>query len=126
VLDGLEALPVKPGTERPGKPVRITEVVIYQDPFEEYKTRQAKKRARQAASEDKSAAVKEKKDEDDVNWFGFKVGEKANQGVAGGGVGKYLKLNAIQKRPAESVIDASIPDDGKKKRKIGFGDFSAW
>lgn len=29
VLDALEALPVKPGTERPAKPVRITEVVMY-------------------------------------------------------------------------------------------------
>lgn len=28
VLDALEALPVKPGTERPAKPVRITEVIM--------------------------------------------------------------------------------------------------
>ncbi len=28
VLDALEALVVKPGTERPAKPVRITEVVM--------------------------------------------------------------------------------------------------
>lgn len=32
VLDALEALPVKPGTERPAKPVRITEVVMYVAP----------------------------------------------------------------------------------------------
>ena len=29
VLDALEGLPIKPGTERPAKPVRITEVVMY-------------------------------------------------------------------------------------------------
>ncbi len=29
VLDALESLPVKPGTERPAKQVRITEVVMY-------------------------------------------------------------------------------------------------
>ena len=29
VLDALEAIPVKSGTERPAKPVRITEVVMY-------------------------------------------------------------------------------------------------
>ncbi|KAH9937177.1 cyclophilin-like protein [Fomitopsis serialis] len=29
VLDALEGMPVKPGTERPAKPVRITEVVMY-------------------------------------------------------------------------------------------------
>lgn len=28
VLDALENLPVKPGTERPAKPVRITEVIM--------------------------------------------------------------------------------------------------
>ena len=28
VLDALEALPVKPGTERPAKPVKIAEVVM--------------------------------------------------------------------------------------------------
>jgi peptidyl-prolyl cis-trans isomerase-like protein 2 len=29
VLDALEKLPLKDGTERPAKPVRITEVVMY-------------------------------------------------------------------------------------------------
>ena len=29
VLDGLERLPLKSGTERPAKPVRIVEVVMY-------------------------------------------------------------------------------------------------
>ena len=29
VLDALETLPVKPGTERPAKAVRIIEVVMY-------------------------------------------------------------------------------------------------
>jgi peptidyl-prolyl cis-trans isomerase-like protein 2 len=28
VLDLLEKLPVKPGTERPAKPVRITEIIV--------------------------------------------------------------------------------------------------
>ena len=29
VLDALEKLPVKPGTERPAKPVRITEIMVF-------------------------------------------------------------------------------------------------
>jgi len=33
VLDALEKLPVKPGTERPAKPIRITEIVMSVDPF---------------------------------------------------------------------------------------------
>ena len=33
VLDALESLPVKPGTDRPAKMVRITEVVMFVIPF---------------------------------------------------------------------------------------------
>ena len=33
VLDALEKLPVKPGTERPAKPVRITDVVMFVSTF---------------------------------------------------------------------------------------------
>ena len=33
VLDALESLPVKPGTDRPAKIVRITEVVMFVIPF---------------------------------------------------------------------------------------------
>jgi len=131
VLDALENIGVKPGTERPAKPIRITEVNIYQDPFEQYKNRQQKRRARQAA-----AAAGEKTDEsqaktkdDEVNWFGLKVGSDKNGvgGIGGGGVGKYLNVNtASAKRPAESMLDAGLSEDGKKKRKIGFGNFDGW
>ncbi|KAI0756707.1 cyclophilin-like protein [Daedaleopsis nitida] len=128
VLDTLEALPVKAGTERPAKQVRITEVVIYQDPFEEYKQREAKKRARKAEVQVSRTKEAEEKAKDDVNWFGVKVGsEKSGVGAVGGGIGKYLNLNA--KRPIESVVTLSTPvtpEDTKKKRRIGFGDFEGW
>ncbi|KAJ3552031.1 hypothetical protein NM688_g4373 [Phlebia brevispora] len=134
VLDTLEALPVKPGTERPAKPVRITEVVIYQDPFEEYKTRQEKKRAKKAEAEEHARAGRAadaKKDEDDINWFGVKVGtDKSGNGVqGGGGVGKYLNIGAVtntQKRTIENATPAETPELTKKKRKIGFGSFEGW
>ncbi|OBZ78799.1 Peptidyl-prolyl cis-trans isomerase-like 2 [Grifola frondosa] len=131
VLDALESLPVKPGTERPAKPVRITEVVIYQDPFEEYKNRQQKKRARKAEAEEnaRNRNIVEKKDGDDVNWFGVKVGlENKGSTGAGGGVGKYLNMG--KKRPAEAPPlgqgDPGVEEEGKKKRRIGFGDFEGW
>lgn len=153
VLDALEAVPIKPGTERPAKAVRITEVVMYvfpsiiyfctrprtnhpsnrryQDPFEEYKTRAQKKRQKQAeAQENRTAQVAEKKDEDELNWFGVKLGnEKSAAGVVGGGVGKYLQVSrtsAAPKRPASKIASPDIPEDGKKKRKIGFGGFEGW
>jgi len=135
ILDGLEALPVKPGTERPAKPVRITEVIIYQDPFEEYKDRRQKKLAKRAEAEETARAggnVSEKKQGDDINWFGTKVGLEATNllGGTGGGVGKYLSA-AGTKRPAVQQLsrmadDVGLPDESKKKRKIGFGSFEGW
>ncbi|KIP12489.1 hypothetical protein PHLGIDRAFT_20956 [Phlebiopsis gigantea 11061_1 CR5-6] len=128
VLDTIEALPVKPGTERPAKSVRITEVVIYQDPFTEYKERQQKKRAKKADAEQNARAQPVRKDEAEVNWFGEKVGVKSSStGLAGGGVGRYLQLGGTTaKRHAPSSVVQSASDEPKKKRKIGFGEFDGW
>ncbi|KAL0951346.1 hypothetical protein HGRIS_008050 [Hohenbuehelia grisea] len=126
VLDTLEKLPRKEGTERPLKPVRITEVIIYQDPFDDYKKRLAKKLARKAEAERGGDKPAEKKQGDDINWFGVKVGESTPApGAAGGGVGKYLNL-AGTKRTLETTRPAPAADDSKKKRKIGFGEFDGW
>jgi len=129
VLDALERLPRKDGTERPAKPVRITEVVIYKDPFEEYKTRLEKKLARRAEAEQaaKSPNVPQKKEGDDINWFGVKVGtEGAAPGKQAGGVGKYL--NGGAKRPLEEGQPGAghSEEDAKKKRKFGFTNFDSW
>jgi len=126
VLDALEKLPLKEGSERPAKPVRITEIVIYQDPFEEYKTRLAKRLARRMEASQGNSAEKaaEKKEGDDINWFGVKVGsgDSAFGAASGGGVGKYLNL----KRPQETIADNGGGNDSKKKRKTGFGAFDNW
>jgi peptidyl-prolyl cis-trans isomerase-like 2 len=142
VLDALEKLPRKAGTERPAKPVKITEVIMcvavvitsrgsylhpcsYQDPFEEYKTRLAKKLAKRAEAQNGAKATPEKKQGDDINWFGIKVGSDVTPVVsAGGGVGKYLNL----KRPQEAVVNQPVDgeENSKKKRKIGFGNFDGW
>ncbi|KAJ3854088.1 cyclophilin-like domain-containing protein [Lentinula lateritia] len=120
VLTALENLPRKEGTERPAKSVKITEVIIYQDPFEEYKTRLAAKLAKRA--EGPKTVKPEKKEGDNINWFGVKVGSDAtvNDKIVDGGVGKYLNL----KRP-QDVSD--IPsEEPSKKRKLGFGNFEGW
>ncbi|KAG9037972.1 Peptidyl-prolyl cis-trans isomerase cyp8 [Tulasnella sp. JGI-2019a] len=146
VLSAMEVAPVKPGTDKPVKPIKITEVVIYQDPFEDYKKRLAKK---QAAVEDLSSATASgtaaksgkagAKPEDDVNWFGEKIGRGAavataprNATSVGAGVGKYLNVGAPAmatmtaagvKRPMPPV---SLGQETKKKKKLGFGDFDSW
>lgn len=103
----------------------------YQDPFEEYKTRLAKKLAKRAEAEQTGATqnkAAKKQEGDDINWFGVKVGTPAPalaSGTVGGGVGKYLNL----KRPSDAIatgVGHVNVEDGKKKRKIGFGDFDGW
>ncbi|KAG7450638.1 peptidylprolyl isomerase-like protein 2 [Guyanagaster necrorhizus] len=127
VLDALERLPRKEGTERPSKPVRITEVVIYQDPFEEYKTRLTKKLAKRAETEQYGNSQKaSEKEGDDINWFGKRVGTNSTifeSGDTGTGVGKYLNS---AKRPSEPPGNGGGVDEVKKKRKIGFGNFEGW
>ncbi|EJD55587.1 cyclophilin-like protein [Auricularia subglabra TFB-10046 SS5] len=125
VLDAIEALPRKEGTDRPAKSIKITEVVIYQDPFEDYKQRLAKRLARKAEAEaggGKKAKVAGPAD--NMNWFGVKVGGGDKLGAAAaGGVGKYL---AGAKRPLPTETTKPAPPEPQKKRKIGFGDFEGW
>ena len=98
----------------------------YQDPFEDYKTRLAKKLARRAENANTPAAEETKKD--DVNWFGTKIGSDTSAlnfgGTGNPGVGKYLNL----KRPAASTPSGGggAGEEPKKKRKTGFGDFEGW
>lgn len=95
----------------------------YQDPFEEYKTRLARKLARKAEANSNTTAEvpNESTGNDDVNWFGVKVGTGSSafgSDDTGRAVGKYLGA----KRSLGSVAE----DNSKKKRKIGFGDFEGW
>ena len=99
----------------------------YQDPFEEYKQREEKKRARKAETQVARQREAEEKEKDDINWFGVKVGtERASNGAVGGGIGKYLNLNAKRPIDAPSPTLQSAPEETKKKRRIGFGDFAGW
>ncbi|KAG6862412.1 hypothetical protein C0995_011852 [Termitomyces sp. Mi166 len=123
VLDLLEKLPLKEGTERPAKSVRITEVVIYQDPFDDYKKRLANKLAKKAQSKEVNKGDSlEKREGNEINWFGVKVGSDGPSATESGGVGKYLNL----KRPQITMTSSGVADEPRKKRKTGFGDFSGW
>ncbi|KAG8976973.1 Peptidyl-prolyl cis-trans isomerase cyp8, partial [Tulasnella sp. 427] len=134
ILAAMEATPVQPGTDKPAKPIKITEVIIYQDPFEDYKKRVANKIQKQADSLSGSKAGQSgEKAKDQVNWFGEKIGASKSTGLtSGGGVGKYLKSggppppasSTVGKRGAGEI--GSGVDDKKKKRKMGFGDFESW
>ncbi|KAG8834163.1 Peptidyl-prolyl cis-trans isomerase cyp8 [Serendipita sp. 399] len=126
VLDALEQIPTKPGTDRPSKPVKITEVIIHADPFEEYKQRLAKKLAHQAQESALLVPSMEKRKraaaEESGNWFGEAIKGSTTTvggGAAGSSIGKYLKRTRDN-----STLEAQ--EEPSKKRKVGWGDFSSW
>ncbi|KAF8307178.1 cyclophilin-like protein [Clavulina sp. PMI_390] len=148
VLAAIEQVPREGKTDTPAKPILIEEVVIYQDPFQDYKQKLAKRlQAKGQLSQDgggltrgisvdsSSAGAqsnsKKRKERDDVNWFGVKLGKdkdssSAGSGAASGsGVGKYLSGGAAA-AGAKKAEDLSGADDAKKKRKLGFGNFDSW
>lgn len=52
VLNKMEAVKPNPATDRPTKPIRILDVSIYKDPFDEFKTKLEKRLARERADGD--------------------------------------------------------------------------
>lgn len=139
VLDKLEAVPVDPATDRPTRPLKIVNVSVFDDPFDKYKDRLAKKLQRE--KDDLDVAVqrrkaKEAREKDRLTWFGTKLDEKdaattpvGLEGLGGTGtvgVGKYLGAANGGKRKEPAVEDAyGVGTKAQKKRK-GFGDMSGW
>ena len=158
ILGAIEQMPVQPKTDRPLKPITITEIVMcassshlrfrgsfsscrYADPFEDYKQRLARKLqansldAKSSTLSLPSTSLKpegggSKKDKDDLNWFGVKLGSEpiTESASSVGGVGKYLNIQTstatIKRNGDEST---PVPDEApKKRRKLGFGNFDNW
>lgn len=141
-LDKLEKIPIQPTTNRPLKPVRLLDVSVFKNPFEEYQTKLAKKLEREAqvkAGAKAKEQARQDREKDRTTWFGTNLGEKGSTTMkpgdqlndsmtAGlGGVGKYLN-NATLKRPLAEPPSSSIQESApeKKRRKGGFGNFDGW
>lgn len=97
----------------------------HQDPFETYKTRLAKKLARQAEASEEPKTT-QKTPGDDLNWFGVKVGasDGLSSSLAGTGIGKYLGGKRLLEVEGDNKV--SPGDEPKKKKRLGFGDFEGW
>ncbi|KAL5343199.1 hypothetical protein BJX70DRAFT_385703 [Aspergillus crustosus] len=137
-LNKLETHPVNATTNKPTPDIRINDVIIFVDPFEEFlKQKQleqsAGKGADNAAEDEKQSS--RRADDDQVTWTGKRVrGPGATKEESNAGVGKYLKA-ALSERTAqdedeivEFVDDEPAPEPARKKFKGGggFGDFSSW
>ncbi|KAL2817717.1 hypothetical protein BDW59DRAFT_175355 [Aspergillus cavernicola] len=137
-LNKLETHPVNPTTNKPTPDVRIIDVTIFVDPFEEFlKKKQlesaGKGEGKTAEDEEQSARRAE---DDQVTWTGKRVrgpGASAKE-ESPAGVGKYLKAALTEKAAQEDdeiiefVDDEPAPEPMRKKLKGsgGFGDFSSW
>ncbi|GAB1196838.1 Peptidyl-prolyl cis-trans isomerase cyp8 [Aspergillus pseudonomiae] len=139
-LNKLETHPVNASTNRPTPDIRITDVTIFVDPFEEFLNQ---KKAEETSGKNKTAdsteedGTTQQEDDDQVTWTGKRVrgpGSSGAGGDASSGVGKYLKAalanQAAQEEDeiVEFVDEEPEPEPMRKKFKSrgGFGDFSSW
>jgi peptidyl-prolyl cis-trans isomerase-like protein 2 len=102
VLKKLEAIPVDE-KDRPERDIKIKQIQVFVDPFEEYQTRLKNKLSHEANrdAEDEEARRKREK-EDKMGWFGPSI-SKQNSADTNAGVGKYLQSAAST---AASVVSA--------------------
>ncbi|KAL3432464.1 hypothetical protein BDV09DRAFT_205939 [Aspergillus tetrazonus] len=138
-LNKLETHPVNPTTNRPTPDIRIIDVTIFVDPFEEFLNQ--KKQSEQSAENEANRTAENdeessrRAEDDQVTWTGKRVrGPGASKEESSTAVGKYLKA-AVSERAAndedeivEFVDEEPTPEPAKKKFKGGggFGDFSSW
>lgn len=140
-LNSLETHPVESSTNRPTPEVRIKEVTIFVDPFEDFlrqKRSEGQTGAAGAGAEGGDAEQEDESsrrvDDDRVTWTGKRVrgsGEASESGSTG--VGKYLKAALADRggdddEIVEFVDEEPEPEPARKKAKGtgGFGDFSSW
>lgn len=136
-LNTLETHPVESSSNRPTPDIRIKEVTVFVDPFEEFLE---KKRAEESPAtgvndpqEDREAS--RRMEDERVTWTGKRVrgsGADADDSSSTG-VGKYLKAALADRGGEEDEIVEFVdeepePEPLRKKAKGtgGFGDFSSW
>lgn len=140
----MEIAPVDSTTNRPKTDIRIKDVTIFVDPFEEFMSQQKKKAGNKdagAASEahGKNDADEQHVDDDSVTWTGKRVRgwDGANASDSGAaGVGKYLKAALAEQHTRRAADEDEIvefvddeveaPPLKKPKARGGFGNFEGW
>jgi peptidyl-prolyl cis-trans isomerase-like protein 2 len=141
-LNAMEIAPVDSTSNRPKTDIRIKEVTIFVDPFEEFmKQREEAAESEKSKQNGKGDSDKQRPQDDDlVTWTGKRV--RTNDGGrvnshADAGVGKYLKAAlASHTAPGEDDIieyveDEPEPEHVRKKAKAaggrsGVGNFDSW
>jgi peptidyl-prolyl cis-trans isomerase-like protein 2 len=139
-LNNLEIHPVDSSTNRPTPDIRIKDVTVFVDPFEEFlKQKQAEETSgeKQSADPTEEDQKAQREEDEQVTWTGKRVRGLGSTGAGDGsasGVGKYLKAALASQAGEEDdeiveyVDEEPEPEPMRKKFKSrgGFGDFSSW
>lgn len=141
-LNAMEVAPVDSTSNRPKTDIRIKEITIFVDPFEEFmKQREEAEESEKSKHDVKGNSEKQPSQDDDlVTWTGKRVRTSDGRGVnshSDAGVGKYLKAAlASHTTPGEDDIgdyveDEPEPEHVRKRVKAagsrgGFGNFDSW
>ncbi|XP_022963268.1 peptidyl-prolyl cis-trans isomerase CYP65-like [Cucurbita moschata] len=118
-LAAMEKVPVD-DNDRPLEEIKITSVTVFVNPYSE------------PDEEEENKQKDEKNVEDEENdkvgsWYSNPGTGVAENGAAGGGVGKYLKARNTQSKPP--AVDASLGATTSTKKRTAAGefkDFSSW
>lgn len=131
---------MEPNTNRPIPEIRIKDITIFVDPFEDFLKQKRADEARATGATGPSAEEEDetarRMDDDRITWTGKRVrgaGADSNDDGASGDIGKYLKA-AVADRGGQQgddivgFMDEPAPEPARKKAKAsgGFGDFSSW
>ncbi|KAJ5347584.1 Peptidyl-prolyl cis-trans isomerase-like 2 [Penicillium brevicompactum] len=132
-LNSLETHPVEANTNRPTPEVRIRDITVFVDPFEDFLAQRRKEESRASGASGPSAEEEEENarraEDDQVTWTGKRVRGAADSQQSAGGIGKYLKaaLAARDESGISGSVDEPEPEPVRKKaRSGGYGDFSNW
>ena len=126
-LSNIENVEVSEGEKRPVVDVRMEEVVVFVDPFEEF-LKEKGERDRVAEEREERRKMGGREDER-VTWTGKRVrGGGSEGGAEVKGVGKYLGGAAATTDNGEVLAEWESGEPVKKKPKAGggFGNFDAW
>ncbi|CAG8490353.1 6447_t:CDS:10 [Acaulospora colombiana] len=118
VLDKMESVPTD-DSDRPLSEIRITDVTVFVDPYEEYKNRLEKKLSREAGIVKKRKISPKDEQDSTTNWFGTKLTSSGNL-KEDSKVGKYLMSSNKREIDDASNKDLLIESTPKKPKPSGY------
>lgn len=132
-LSTLELAPVDSSSNRPNPPIRIIDVKVFVDPFEEF---QNQRKANEEAEQLKKDTAFEVHEDDQVTWTGKRIRKDGADTATGSnrpsGVGKYLQAavpvedEVVEYLDDEPELEAEHVRKKLKSRGNGFGNFDNW